>query len=55
MDKKQIKEILNTLIMVTGDCPHERGVGNGECLGTNCVDCWKETLSKELKSLEEEK
>jgi hypothetical protein len=55
MKKDEIKQAINTLIMVTGDCPYERGFGEEKdfkCDSDNCVDCWKIALSKELKRLE---
>ena len=53
MNKDEIKQAINILIMVAGDCPKERGIGteDGSTCGkhTNCVDCWKSELYKELK------
>jgi len=58
MNKEQIKQAINTLIMVTGDCPYERGIGedNIDCNKYNhCIDCWKRELGNELdKILKEE-
>ena len=57
MNKDEIKKAINTLIMVTGDCPYERGIGkeNENCEKfTNCVDCWKSELWDELHRIEKE-
>jgi len=55
MTKVEIKQAINTLIMVSGDCPYERGLEKEEdftCNSNNCVDCWKHALAKELKRLD---
>ena len=53
MDKEQIRQKLNTLIMVSGDCPYERDIGKEadyKCEDyLDCLDCWKKALSKELR------
>ena len=53
MNKDEIEKALHILSMVTGDCPFERDIGeagDAQCEKySNCVDCWKRELYKELK------
>jgi len=54
MNKVEIQRAINTLIMVSGDCPYERGIGKEKdfnCEGNNCVDCWKIALFNELTKI----
>ena len=56
MDKTQIEQTLNTLTMVTGYCPYEKGLGTKDeinCEAQGCVSCWKKALYKALKEIEE--
>jgi hypothetical protein len=54
MNKDEMKQAINILIMVTGDCPYEREVGSEKdfkCQNyPDCVTCWKNALSQELKN-----
>jgi len=56
MNKEEIKQVINTLIMVTGDCPYDRNIGKEEDIHcenySNCVDCWKKELFNALNRLE---
>jgi len=54
MNKIEMRQALDILIMVTGDCPYERGIGKEEDFQCKdypeCVTCWKTALSRELKN-----
>jgi hypothetical protein len=56
MNENEIRQALNVLIMITGNCPYECGFGldkDNICQAENCVDCWKIILSKELKKFKD--